>query len=177
MVENLKVTKYRNGDPIINVSDNSSWEALTTGAYSSYENNPINSTIYGNLYNWHVISDNRNIAPFGWHVPSYEEWTTLNTYLGGELIAGGKLKETGTTHWQSPNTGATNETGFTAFPGGYRHIDGTYSSNLGYMGVLWSASENSLDEAYALFMYFEGPELHGEPNDMNLGFSIRCIKD
>jgi uncharacterized protein (TIGR02145 family) len=118
MVENLKTTKYRNGDPIPNVTGNA-WAALTTGAYCWYNNDAATyKATYGALYNWYAVADSRNIAPTGWHVPTDAEWTTLTTFLGGESVAGGKLKETGTNHWTSPNTGATNETGFTALPGG-----------------------------------------------------------
>jgi uncharacterized protein (TIGR02145 family) len=118
MVENLRVTPYRNGDPIPNVSDTTSWRALTTGAYCSYDNDPSCSAMYGNLYNWYAVNDFRQIAPEGWHVPTYEEWIVLETHLGGDTIAGGKLKESGTEHWRAPNVGGTNESGFSALPGG-----------------------------------------------------------
>jgi len=176
LVENLVATKYRNGDPVPLISENSQWEALSTGAYSSQLNDPANSTIYGHLYNWYTVADIRKIAPAGWHIPSETEWTTLMDYLGGEPNAGGKLKETGLAHWLSPNDGATNETGFTALPGGYRNSNGSFS-NPGYLGVWWSTSEQSINDAYALFTYNAGTQLHGEPNDKNLGFSIRCIMD
>jgi len=174
--ENLKTTKYRNGDLISNVPNELNWAGLSTGAYSFYSNNSANNTIYGSLYNWFAVNDSRNIAPTGWHIPSEAEWTILQNFLGGELSAGGKLKETGLAHWQSPNEGATNETGFTALPGGYRDASGSFS-NLGYKGVWWSASEKSSNTAYALFTYAEGTQLHGEPNEKRIGFSIRCIMD
>jgi len=122
MMENLKVTSYRNGEAIPNVTDTTEWYNLTTGAYCYYDNDAYNTTIYGRLYNWYSINDSRSIAPTGWHVPTDEEWTTVINYLGGESVAGGKLKENGTTHWTSPNNGATNESGFSALPGGYRHF-------------------------------------------------------
>ena len=174
--ENLKTTKYRNGDLISNVPTESDWAGLSMGAYSFYSNNSSNNTIYGSLYNWLAVNDSRKIAPTGWHIPSEAEWTILQNFLGGELSAGGKLKETGLAHWQSPNEGATNETGFTALPGGYRDTTGSFS-NLGYKGVWWSASEKSSNTAYALFTYAEGTQLHGEPNEKRIGFSIRCIMD
>lgn len=176
LIENLKTTKYRNGDPIPSISDNSEWTNLKMGAYSFYDNSSSNYASYGNLYNWFAVIDDRNIAPNGWHIPSEAEWTILQDYLGGELNAGGKLKETGLAHWQSPNEGATNETGFTALPGGYRFTDGSFT-NLGYKGVWWSSSEKLSNTAYALFTYAEGTQLHGEPNDKGIGFSIRCIMD
>ena len=117
MVENLKTTKYNDGTAIPNITDNTSWAALTTGAYCDNINTPSISTTYGRLYNWYAVDNNagtkvasnggKNVCPTGWHVPSDAEWTTLTTYLGGESVAGGKLKETGTTHWQSPNTGVS----------------------------------------------------------------------
>jgi len=176
LVENLKTTKYKNGDPISSIPDNLEWANVGAGAYSFYSNSSPNYTVYGNLYNWLAVADGRNIAPAGWHVPSEAEWTNLQDFLGGELNAGGELKETGLTHWQSPNDGATNNTGFIALPGGYRDIGGSFS-NLGFKGVWWSASEKSSNTAYALFTYAEGAQLHGEPNEKRMGFSIRCIMD
>jgi len=120
MMENLKTTRYCNGDLIQCITDSTQWnQYLTTGAYCIYRNNASNANTYGNLYNWYAVNDNRYIAPSGWHVPTDAEWTTLTIFLGGDMVSG-KLKEAGTTHWASPNTAATNETGFTALPGGYR---------------------------------------------------------
>ena len=143
MAENLKTTKYNDGTAIPNVTVDATWAALTTGAYSDYSNTPANSTTYGRLYNWYVVDNNpatkvasnggKNVCPTSWHVPTDAEWTILTTYLGGESIAGGKLKETGTAHWNSPNTGATNETGFTTLPSGLRYYDGSYFL-IGYDG-------------------------------------------
>ena len=129
MAENLKVTCYRNGDAIPNITDGTTWASLSTGAYCEYNNDINNVATYGRLYNWYAVTDSRNIAPAGWHVPSDAEWKQLEMYLGmsqSEADAtgwrgtdeGGKLKEVGTMHWNSPNTGATNESGFTALPGG-----------------------------------------------------------
>jgi uncharacterized protein (TIGR02145 family) len=120
MAENLKTTKYRNGDPIANVADNTEWENLTTGAYCTYDNDLKKLNAYGHLYNWHAVSDARNIAPEGWHVATDAEWTILNNYLGGGIASGDKLKETGAIHWNYSNS-ETNESGFTALPGGFRN--------------------------------------------------------
>ena len=120
MAENLKVTHYRNGEEIPNITDNTEWANLTSGAYCDYDNNPNNVATYGRLYNWYSIEDSRDLAPDGWHVPSRDEWQTMIEYLGGDGIAGGKLKESGTEHWLSPNEGATNESGFSALPSGMR---------------------------------------------------------
>ena len=98
MVENLKATNYRNGDPIPNVRDNNDWMNITSDAFCDYDNDTSNAKIYGHLYNWYAVTDSRNIAPFGWHIASNEEWTELSDFLGGASIAGGELKETGTSH-------------------------------------------------------------------------------
>ena len=110
--ESLKATKYNDGTDIPNVIDNTLWSTNSTGAYCDYNNTSSNSTLYGRLYNWYVIGSTnpKNVCPTGWHVATDADWTALATFLGGESVAGGKLKETGTTHWTTPNTGATNET-------------------------------------------------------------------
>ena len=112
MAENLRTTRYRNGDPIPTVTDNFTWGHLLTGACCSYDNDSSMVFTYGRLYNWHAVSDGRGLAPLGWHVPSDADWGTLVEYLGGSAVAGGKMKEAGTAHWLSPNTGATNESAF-----------------------------------------------------------------
>ncbi|MCB9001260.1 MAG: fibrobacter succinogenes major paralogous domain-containing protein [Bacteroidales bacterium] len=139
MAENLKTTHYNDGTAIPNVTDGNEWAALTTGAYCWYSNATAYKDTYGALYNWYAVNTGK-LAPTGWHVATDAEWTTLTTYLGGESVAGGKLKETDTTHWASPNTGATNETGFTALPGGYRGRGGAFGGIGGY-GYWWSATE------------------------------------
>ena len=124
MGENLKTTRYRNGDTIPYVTDNIQWSTLNSGARCIINNNLKSLDIYGYLYNWFVILDSRNVAPYGWHIPSNSEWETLILYLGGDSIAGGKLREIGTTHWQYQNIGASNTSGFTALPGGDRIFSG-----------------------------------------------------
>jgi uncharacterized protein (TIGR02145 family) len=186
MAENLKTTKYNDGTPIPNITDNTAWTALTTGAYSDYINTPANSTIYGILYNWYAVDNNaatkvasnggKNVCPTGWHVSSDAEWTTLTTSLGGEDVAGGKLKETGTSHWASPNTGATNETGFTALPGGYRFGYGPYDY-IGEVGYWWSSTEISTAYAWSRYMgYWDTYVYRGDYNEQG-GLSVRCVKD
>lgn len=178
MVENLKTTKYRNGEPIPNVIGNDFWRTLTTGAYCWFDNNSVaNKETYGALYNWFTVIDTRNIAPTGWHVPTYEEWIILIDYLGGINAAGGKLKERGTSHWSTPNTGATNISGFNAFPGGYQEGIGGGTSGIGLNGVWWSVSEGG--QKYAWFV-----ELDNERASVRIDFgtktscsSVRCIKD
>ncbi len=151
MKENLKVSRYRNGDPIPTNLSNSAWQAATTGAYAIYNNNAANDTTFGKLYNWYAVADSRNLCPAGWHVPSDAEWTTLEDYLGGGLVAGGKMKTT--TDWQSPNTGATNESGFSGLPGGLRDGSGSYY-NVGYFGYWWSSTELSTAGAWYRYLNY-----------------------
>jgi len=176
MVENLKTTKYSNGDSIPEIADGKKWSNLTTGAYCNYHNETKNSTTYGRLYNWYAVNDSRNIAPIGWHVPSDAEWTTLIIYLGGEDVTGGKLKEKGTTHWQSPNTGATNETGFTALPDGNRGNDGTFNY-IGNYGFWWSSTGYYAHDAWYWYAYYNFSNVFRHFNNKVIGFSVRCIRD
>jgi uncharacterized protein (TIGR02145 family) len=157
-------------------TDNISWSNLTTGAYCDYSNTPSNSATYGKLYNWYAATNAHNIAPTGWHVPTDADWTTLTTYLGGEGVAGGKLKETGTTHWQSPNIGATNETGFTALPGGIRNYNGSFDY-IGSHGYWWSATESGAASAWLRFMGFSYSYVFSYGANKELGFSVRCVRD
>lgn len=177
MAENLKVTHYRNGVEIPNVTDSVDWKNLTTGAYCNYDNNVNNVAIYGRLYNWYAVNDTNNLAPEGWHIPSDEEWQTLREYLGGS--AGGKLKESGTVHWSNPNTGATNESGFTALPAGLRYFTGDYI-DLGYSANFWSSSNYGDNDYFIIYwrLYCDSSE------DWRMGyywpqsgFSVRCLKD
>ncbi|MFA4851475.1 MAG: FISUMP domain-containing protein [Bacteroidales bacterium] len=177
MKENLKVTHYSNGDAIPNISDNTSWSNLATGARCYYNNDSaVNAPVYGVLYNWYAVNDSRNIAPTGWHVPTDAEWTTLTTYLGGESVAGGKLKETDTTHWQSPNTGATNETGFTALPSSFRGDNGIF----GYVGVYgywWSSTEYNAIYAWFRDVHYNVSSVGRSYYDKEVGYSLRCMKN
>jgi uncharacterized protein (TIGR02145 family) len=188
MAENLKVTHYRNGDPIPNVTNISQWSSLSTGAYCAYANNECNADTCGYLYNWYTVNDIRNIAPTGWHVPTDEEWKILEKYLGMSRSEaddtgnrgtdeGGKLKETGLTHWNSPNTGATNETGFSAIPCGA--YDGTidYFHDSGYHVYFWSSTEESSTNAWdrALSSYYS--KIHRFCNYKKSGFSVRLVQN
>ncbi|HEY3369663.1 MAG TPA: FISUMP domain-containing protein [Prolixibacteraceae bacterium] len=175
MVENLKATKYNDGQSIRNVTDALAWEGLTDGAYCWYNNNRDYYNLYGALYNWHTVNTGK-LAPKGWHVPSDTEWTTLANFLGGESIAGGKLKETGMAHWESPNTGASNSNGFTALPGGNRNYAGIYSS-MGDYGWWWSSTETNSDDASIRYIYFDYLSLDSSARNKGVGFSVRCIKD
>jgi uncharacterized protein (TIGR02145 family) len=176
MKENLKTTKYKTGASVTLAETGSAWAALTTGGYCWYDGDDGNKTPYGAIYNWFAVNTG-NLCPTGWHVPNDDtEWITLENFLGGASPAGGKLKESGTTHWNSPNTGATNETGFTALPGGYRHSDGTFSDmeNTGYW---WSLREFNSSDAYFKKMQYDSDKTFRAYLDKNGGMSVRCIKD
>ncbi|HOY32469.1 MAG TPA: FISUMP domain-containing protein [Bacteroidales bacterium] len=176
MLENLKTTKYRNGVSIPNVSTNANWEVLGTGAYCNYNNDVLNADTYGRLYNWFAVNDSRKLAPEGWHISSYADWYTLISYLGGESVAGGKLKEAGSAHWCIPNSGATNEVGFTALPSGYRNLWGTFS-NKTYQALWWCSSEGSPDLAWAARMVFSAADVAFEADYKKYGCAVRCVKD
>jgi len=182
MTENLKTIKYNDGTSIPLVTDYTSWQqVLSAPAYCWYNNDELTfKDAYGVLYNWYAVDDSsnggKNVCPIGWHVPTDEEWTTLTTYLGGESVAGGKLKETGTTHWLSPNTGATNETGFTALPSGYRYPNGLFSI-VGTYGGWWSSSKDSTSFAYYRLIYSDFRSVHRVNTDKQFGFSVRCLQD
>jgi uncharacterized protein (TIGR02145 family) len=176
MAENLKVTKYNDNTSIPNVTDNTEWENLSNGAYAWYDNDKATyGDTYGALYNWYAV-ETGNLCPSGWHVPTDEEWTTLTEYLGGADVAGGKLKETGTTHWFNPNEGATNESGFTALPGGYRGYVGDFSY-VGYDGYWWSATEYRTYGAWYRSMYYGYSTVSRYSHDKEFGFSVRCLRD
>ena len=176
MAENLKVTHYRNGDAIPNVIGHSVWSNLTSGAYASYDFIHDNIAIYGLFYNWYAIDDSRGLAPEGSHVPTQDEWQTLIDFLGGFPVAGGKMKEAGTAHWNSPNTGATNESGFTALPGGYRPIWGEFT-HMGYLARFYSSTEEDIHRAQGRYLYFESSAIMRLALDKHCGFSIRCVRD
>jgi uncharacterized protein (TIGR02145 family) len=178
MAENLKVTHYRNGDVIPNVTDGTAWTGLTTGAYCEYNNDVSNVATYGRLYNWYAVVDSRNMAPVGWHVPTDAEWQTLVDYLGGDAVAGGKMKEAGTSHWLSPNSYATNESGFSALPAGCRyHLDGHYD-DIPWVTHLWSSTEYSSTIAWYRYLDYDHSRVARVAiYNKALGLSIRCVKD
>ena len=176
MAEDLKVATYRNGEPIPNIADGTAWGSLTTGAYCNYGNVASNSTTYGRIYNWYAVDDNRNVAPPGWHVATQAEWNTLVTFLGGDDVAGGKLKESGTTHWESPNTGATNQTGFTALPGAERGFQKTFS-NFGLEESWRTAMKNDAATAFGRYVVFSTTTCHWESVAKENGSHVPCVKD
>jgi len=182
--QNLDVTTYRNGDPIPEVTDYTVWATLTTGAWCYYNNNPANGAIYGKMYNWYAINDPRGLAPIGWHVPSITEWTTLRTCMGGQSVAGGALKQVGTTTWLSPNTGATDSCNFTALAAGNRAI-GFFPSPLAFDSQqsintnFWTATEVISDplRANVVFFVFNTAAFNLSTAVKECGFSVRLIQD
>jgi uncharacterized protein (TIGR02145 family) len=175
MAENLRTTKYNDGTSITNVTSASEWGDLTTGAYCNYNNTTSNDTIatYGRLYNWSTVNTGK-LAPKGWHVPTDAEWTTLTTYLGRE--PGSKLKETGITHWFRPNTGATNESGFTSLPGGIRFSYGAFRS-FGSYGYWWSTTELQPTRPYCRVMGYADSSIGRWDDNSEMGYSVRCVRD
>lgn len=178
MAENLKSTKLNDGTEIQMVTDNETWTKLTTPAYSWYFNDPKeNKKTYGALYNWYAVNSGK-LCPAGWHVPSEEEWNALSItiYQDGLTNAGGNLKEKGTEHWKIPNTGATNETGFTALPGGYRSFEGAFNY-LGVSGYWWSSTEYNETSIIFWSLRYKSDVLYKYLSEKVCGFSVRCIKD
>jgi uncharacterized protein (TIGR02145 family) len=173
MVENLKTTRFNDGNPIPLVTANS-WAALLTPGYCWYDDSASYGITYGALYNWYAVNTG-NLAPTGWHAPTDSEWTVLTTYLGGLTVAGGKLKETGSSHWISPNLGATNETGFSALPGGFHNSDGTFSAIEGN-GYWWSSTASSGSNAWDRDLNYSSAGVYPHEYNRGHGFSVRCIK-
>jgi uncharacterized protein (TIGR02145 family) len=181
MQKNLAVSKYRNGDPIPTGLDDATWSVTTSGAYAIYNNEIANNTLYGKLYNWYAVNDSRGLCPTGWHVPSDAEWNIFIANLGGDEVAGGKMKSIGTIQagnglWQEPNTDATNESGFTGLPAGYRLNGGTFD-NIGYNGLWWSSSEYYTTYAWYRDLYYYYGAASRAISDKKVGLSLRCLRD
>jgi uncharacterized protein (TIGR02145 family) len=177
MVENLKTTRYRNGDAIPNVADRTKWAGLTTGAYCLYNNDADNGRNYGYLYNWYAIGDSRKIAPPGWHVATDAEWNTMVSCLGGAAAAGGKLREAGRAHWIS--SVADNKSGFTALPGGYRLAGFEVEfTRIGRCGRWWTSTEDGDQDARHWDICESGSNQVDEYYTGKVhGFSVRCVRD
>lgn len=172
MAENLTTTKFNDGTDIFWATNNTSWTLATNPAYSWYNNVSVE---YGALYNWYAVNTGK-LCPAGWHVSTDDDWTILSTYLGGLTVTGSKLKESGTIHWQSPNSSATNSTGFTALPGGYRYYNGVFN-NIKRYGYWWTSTENSTSNGYARDMHYAYSNLDRISSDKRSGASVRCVKD
>ena len=176
MVRNLKVTHYLNGDPIPNVPNTGDWIGLLTGAYCFYGNSDTASTVpfYGLLYNWYAVNDSRSICPSGWHVPTYQDWTSLTSYFGGTSMAGSAMKTA--SQWIAPNIGNRNTSGFSAYPAGYRSDYGAFLT-LGSLGSWWSGTAYLSDYAYSCYLYNTTAEMNYIYESKNVGNSVRCIKN
>ena len=183
MAENLKTTRYNDGTIIPLATNPTDWSTAgtnATAAYCWYDNDASNLITYGAIYNWYAIdtlsNGSKNICPTDWHIPTDADWITLITHLGGDAVAGGKMKEAGLAHWETPNTGATNEAGFTSLPGGLRIANGSFFFIYTY-GYWWSSLEMDSADAW----------LRGNVNntstadrlfvDKGAGISVRCLKD
>ena len=183
MAENLETTHYRNGEPIdYPGDDNMAWWNNTAGAYAWYENDIAWKDLYGALYNFHAVQNANGLCPTGWHVPADSEWTVLSDYLGGEAVAGGKLKSTRTDpdphpRWEYPNIGATNESNWTGYPGGIRDYMG-YFGEMGVWGRFWSSTEAGFDAAWSRSLIYESQEISRNSDIFpGYGLSIRCVED
>ena len=182
MAENLKTSKYNDGSTITNITDDTQWDNNETGAWCYNNNDASNNSKYGKLYNWYAVSKttngDKNICPIGWHVPTDDEWTVLTDYLGGESVAGGKMKEVGTKSWLSPNTDATNASLFTSLPGGSR-VSSEEDNLLGLYGFWWNSSEEDagVHRAWSRNMDSSSGNAGRSYNDKGNGFSVRCLRD
>ena len=187
MQENLKTTRYKNGALIPTNLTDVQWAATTSGACADYNNDPANTTVYGKLYNWYAVSDPQGLCPTGWHEPEDWEWNVLvksidpnadTTCLGcyQSQTAGGAMKEIGLTHWATPNAGATNSSGFTGLPGGYRYYNGPYFL-IGYNGYWWSAAQYSTADAYYRNLNYGNSDVNRNYTNKTYGFSVRCVRD
>ena len=177
MAENLRTTKYNDGTSIPLVTNDDKWSNLSTGAYCNCNNTTNSDTIatYGRFYNWHAVNTGK-LAPKGWHLPTDAEWIELIDYLGGLSDAGGKLKEIGATHWNNPNEGATNETGFTALPVGYRTNDGRFF-NFGFQGCWWIAAEYLSGYPLCRLVTYQHSGVGRSAMIKEMGVSVRCVRD
>ncbi len=177
MAENLKVSRYRNGDAIPNVTVDGEWGKLTTGAWCNHDNDPTYDSKYGKLYNWYAVDDKRGFAPKGWHVPSREEWDVLIKFLGGKDVAGSKLKEVGNGSWLQKNDNATNKSGFSALECGYRYSDGAGRFGGGPCSYWWSRSRSGYSIYWDRFREPGGSGVHRDVYFRQDGLSVRCIRD
>lgn len=189
MVENLRTENYRNGDPIPNVTDATQWSNLTTGAWVHYDNDSMYENPYGKLYNNYAVRDNRELCPTGWKVPSSNDWMDLRSYLdpygssafdlfGSNLndISGSRMKETGTQHWASPNSDATNESGLTGLPGGGRASNGNFNG-INLSGSWWTNSVSNINRARYFITLYDATYIFRNERNFKYGYSVRCLKE
>jgi len=186
MQQNLRTSRYANGDVIPNVSGSTEWSGLSTGAWVHYDNDTQYELPYGKLYNWFAGDDPRNLCPAGWHVPSFQDWDILISFLGGDAIAGAAMKEAGTQHWNAPNQGSTNSSGFTALPAGYRSAWGDFENwdsepTIGEGTFWWSTSEwiggsPCCGRPVGVHNWYDDVTSN-QAHEKQHGYSIRCVKD
>lgn len=186
MAENLKTTKYRDGSPIPNITDNTQWGDLTTGAYCNYDNNVANGNKYGKLYNWFAVNDSRIIAPTGWHIASDDDWTTLENYISTNFVTSESVAKAlaSKTDWASSTlTGVigndlskNNISGFTGLPGGRRFLNGSFMS-IGESGDWWCSTEGSLTLAWTRVLSSTESSTYRVPFVKSCGYSVRCVRD
>lgn len=176
IIENLNVSKYRNGDDIPHVQNEDEWKNLTTGAWCYYDNDKNYGDTYGKLYNWYAINDPRGLAPEGYHIPSHEEWDILMANLGGDFGAGGKMKEKGNLHWNAANDKANNQSGFTALPGGFRWPEDGFSE-IGVTCSFWSSSERNSELAQNRSLSVNHKRVILNFDDKRKGSSVRLVQD
>lgn len=180
MTQNLNVDKFRNGDPIPEAKTNEEWrKAGENGepAWCYYNNNPDNGDRYGKLYNWYAVNDPRGLAPEGWKIPSDEEWSRLADFLGGESVAGTKMKSTDFwADYEGKSGNGTNESGFSGLPGGYRDDVGSFY-DFGKFGYWWSSTEDNTSLAWGRLLYYSLGNVDGYLGNKKAGFSVRCLRD
>ncbi len=179
--QNLKTSRYRNGDLIPQIISGAEWATLTYGAWCWYNNDSAKyAATYGKLYNWYAVNDPRGLAPTDWFILKDEgkqqenDFTFLSNAYGGDGFAGGYLKDTGTLLWKTPNVGATNSYNFTGLPGGIRGSNGGFG-NVGAYGCFWSATEDN-PGAFYRFLYYNATNFTKASADKRSGFSVRCAK-
>ena len=177
LTENLKVTKYNDQVPISLVLDDASWSTQTEPAYCYYQGDIANANGYGNLYNWHVVNNAKNVCPSGYYVPSIADWEELITFVGGNAVAGGKLKEMGLEHWLDPNTGADNSSSFTLLPSGWRANNNGFYENLSYMAFVWSSTSVDAQSSSIILVGYDSPACYTSDSHILTGLPIRCLKD
>ena len=177
MAENLKTAHYRDGTPIKEIEIKSKWAnafQVKAGAWCYYHNDSMNNIPYCKLYNWYAVANTHHLCPTGWHVPADSEWTVLTDYLGGNQIAGDKMKDT--TLWMTSNTGADNSSGFTVLPAGYCGRGGVFN-DLGYGAYFWSSAEDSSKFAWFCIFSYKAPHVLRTSDYKENGLSVRCVGD
>jgi uncharacterized protein (TIGR02145 family) len=174
MTENLITTKYNDSTAISTGLSNAEWTINSTGAYTFYDNAPSNNAIYGKLYNWSAVNTGK-LAPKGWHIPTIDEWNTLVTFLGGSMIAGGKMKSMSNL-WNAPNTGADNSSGFKGLPAGFRGTTGSYGT-IGNTGFWWASSPRNLTQGDYIKLDHSATTAFTQGATRTFGYSVRCVKN